>query len=63
MTVKELIEVLDEELESKEIYIFDDDKEKWVPLNKKDLKKIFADYVNDWRNDESVKTRSNNFVI
>ena len=27
MTVKELIEVLDEELESKEIYIFDDDKE------------------------------------
>ena len=37
MTVKELIEVLDEELENKEIYIFDDDKEKWVPLNKKDL--------------------------
>ena len=35
MTVKELIEVL----ESKEIYIFDDDKEKWVPLNKKDLRK------------------------
>ena len=39
MTVKELIEVLDEELESKEIYIFDDDKEKWVSLNKKDLRK------------------------
>lgn len=29
MTVKELIEVLDEELESKEIYIFDDYVSNW----------------------------------
>lgn len=29
MTVKELIEVLDEELESKEIYIFDDYVSDW----------------------------------
>jgi hypothetical protein len=39
MTVKELIEILDVELESKEVYVFDDDKEKWVPLSKKDLRK------------------------
>lgn len=39
MSVKELIEILEEELENKEVYIFDDDKEKWIPLNKKDLRK------------------------
>lgn len=39
MLMIELIEILDEELESKEVYVFDDDKEKWVPLSKKDLRK------------------------